>query len=178
MHHPIDCVPEGWWAIGDADVFYPADLPHAWRLTYFANAFPAVLIPAAAWLDRSQAELSAWRSDVHAGFRFYLDCPAATDRRATARAIAAFGSALAALVRTPRRQGDARSAPACGAPEPDLPIPRMLALRCPRPLNADLRGARDWLQRLANQPCLVILDRPKASELRAWNDLLALLGFG
>jgi len=53
-----------------------------------------------------------------------------------------------------------------------------LALRCPRQLNADPRGARAWLNGLTEKPRLVILDRPTASDLEAWNNLVILLGLG
>ena len=176
MQSLMECVPEGWWSLADADTFYPDDLPEDWRLTYFANAFPAVLVPAALWQERSVHELSDWRADVHAGFRFFLDCPATSDQHARMRAAAALGPALAAFVmdqpkHVPRDCRNLRWLLAPQATEPEG-----IALLAPRPLNTDLRSARGWLDALPHRHCLVILDTPTASELDAWQQLIALMG--
>ncbi len=49
------------------DSFYPESLPEEWRLTYYANEFPCVLLPAARAVDASR-----WPEDTHGTFRFYL----------------------------------------------------------------------------------------------------------
>ncbi len=53
--------------------FYPEDLPGDWRLTYYANAFRAVLVPADRLLDVAADEVEAWRDDVPEDFRFYFE---------------------------------------------------------------------------------------------------------
>ena len=206
MNHAIDVVPEAWWALGDTDSFYPGDLPDEWRLTYFANQFGAALVPESAWGGRSAAALADWRADVHLGFRFFLECGPETNRGALACAADALGPALVAFVQAPQREpstepdGEPDWGPDRGPvtkplraqsrlrTEASIPASRLLApdarrnlgsaLRCPRQLNGDLRGARDWLGQLAEKPRLVILDRPTASELEAWRHLVVLMGLG
>lgn len=202
MSKGIDIVPEGWWALGDADAFYPDDLPDEWRLAYFANQFRAVLVPRSAWQVRPAFDCADWRSDVHAAFRFFLECRPAIDGHSMTLAAKALGPALAAFVPGPnqnlhpdlhpdlpraRLRKQARESATKPAPEttlasrllaPDAGQELGLALRCPRRLNADLRGARAWLNGLAEKPRLVILDRPAASELEAWGNLVMLMGLG
>ncbi|MGB5831917.1 MAG: hypothetical protein WBG92_07990 [Thiohalocapsa sp.] len=176
MKHSIDVVPEGWWALRDANAFFPEDLPKAWRLTYFANSFPAVMVPADAWLGRSASDLANWQADVHAGFRFYLDCPEMTGSQAVSHAIHCLGSALAGFVRTPRCAGVGDRLASQMLTVRDVAGFEGEVLRGPRHLNADLRAARVWLSALVGEPRLVILDRPTAPELSAWWDLITLMG--
>jgi len=194
MSQDIDIVPEGWWTLGDADAFYPDDLPDEWRLAYFANQFRAVLVPRSAWQARPAFDFAEWRSDVHTGFRFFFECRPAIDSKSMRIAATALGPALAAFLpgpspsrlRAPLREpvGEPATKP---APEttlasrllaPDASHELGLALRCPRRLNADPRGARAWLNGLAEKPRLVILDRPAASDLEAWGNLVMLMGLG
>jgi hypothetical protein len=63
----------GWSPAGPADHFYPADLPEDWRLTYYANEFPAVLLPRDLWLSAAVDDARAWTADTGEGFRFYLE---------------------------------------------------------------------------------------------------------
>lgn len=58
-------------------VIYPDDLPSDWRLAYYANAFDAVLVPAAQWPAATGDELACWVADTPPAFRFYLDWVAA-----------------------------------------------------------------------------------------------------
>jgi len=51
--------------------FYPDDLPEDWRLSYYANEFSAVLVPAQIWQSQG-ADIEHWCDEVHEGFRFYL----------------------------------------------------------------------------------------------------------
>jgi hypothetical protein len=180
MSATIDVVPEGWTALADADVFYPEDLPDDWRLTYFANAFKSVLVPSAAWASAADETLRAWRADVHPGFRFYLDRPSPLDRAQCARAAASLGPALAAFVAGEGVTDSAQDAELLVLGSGDGR--RFgVAARCPMPLNGDLRAARDWLRGRVEhaQPLrLVILQRPTASQLAAWHDLLQLMGLG
>jgi len=182
MRTSIDVVPQGWWALADADSFYPDDLPREWQLTYFANAFPAVLVPGPAWLQRPETELADWRADVHPRFRFYLGLPAGTDGRARSRATAALGPALTAFVDEPPepRENEPAADPtadwASALIAPDAGHRVGVARYCPCPLNNDPRGARGWLDAQTEPPRLVILDRPRSADLEAWQDLLLLLG--
>ncbi|RDH88860.1 MAG: ABC transporter permease [endosymbiont of Seepiophila jonesi] len=52
--------------------FYPDDLPEDWRLTYYANEVPGVLVPMALWCKADEAQVESWIDDVEEGFRFYL----------------------------------------------------------------------------------------------------------
>lgn len=53
--------------------FYPEDLPDDWRLSYYANAFRAVLVPAERLGEASAGEMAQWGEDVPEGFRFFLE---------------------------------------------------------------------------------------------------------
>ena len=56
-------------------LFYPADMPDDWQLTYYNTQFSCVWIPYARW---GRAEIEAvrqWREDTHARFRFVLERP-------------------------------------------------------------------------------------------------------
>lgn len=189
MPTSIDVVPQGWWALADADSFYPDDLPREWQLTYFANVFPAVLVPGLLWQQRSESELADWYADVHPGFRFYLELTSSTDDGARSRATAALGSALIAFVaEAPEPRGTeqvAGQARAMVAPHAGHCIGA--SRYCPSRLNDNLRDARGWLDAQAEPPRpeplrpeplrLVILDRPRSTELEAWQNLLTLLGW-
>ncbi len=49
------------------DSFYPESLPGEWRLTYYANEFPCVLLTTARAGDAGR-----WQADTHGAFRFHL----------------------------------------------------------------------------------------------------------
>ncbi len=53
--------------------FYPADLPEDWRLTYYANAFRSVLVPAERLASVPGNELRRWPEEVPEDFLFYLE---------------------------------------------------------------------------------------------------------
>lgn len=53
--------------------FYAAELPEDWRLTFYANEFSAVLVPAS-YLGGSQ-NIEQWCEDVDDDFRFYFEWP-------------------------------------------------------------------------------------------------------
>jgi hypothetical protein len=53
--------------------FYPEDLPVDWRLSYYANEFQVVMVPATRWMESGPEELAQWREEVPQGFRFYLE---------------------------------------------------------------------------------------------------------
>lgn len=60
----------GWW-----NGFYPDDLPEEWRLTYFANEFHAVVVPAYRWCAVDDATLRQWVGDVDSRFQFFWEIP-------------------------------------------------------------------------------------------------------
>jgi hypothetical protein len=53
--------------------FYPKDLPADWRLSYYANAFRAVLVPADELRQADPDVLGQWTADVPEAFGFYLE---------------------------------------------------------------------------------------------------------
>ena len=65
----------GWDHDGWAGNFFPEDLPPDWRLTYYANEYPLVLVPAASWQGASLEQAAAWADDVADAFRFFLEAP-------------------------------------------------------------------------------------------------------
>jgi hypothetical protein len=179
----LEIVTIGWDLPGWSKDFYPPDLPAQWRLTYFANEFPAVLIPFRLWGSADAAATRAWAQDVHPDFRFYLELP---DRAAAAAPLAqipAMEGKLAGLV-------GKRSAP----PGPPAPFLRWRegesaragdaggACSVPRP-DMELRAARAWLESFAaglkGGTGLVVLegDTVGAEDLRRWLQLARLLGF-
>jgi hypothetical protein len=63
----------GWEYPGWTGKFYPDDLPVEWRLAYYANEFPGVLIPHQRWITAGSQTLESWVADVSESFRFYLE---------------------------------------------------------------------------------------------------------
>ncbi|MES9903199.1 MAG: hypothetical protein ABW168_11070 [Sedimenticola sp.] len=59
--------------VGD---FYPDDLPGEWRLGFYANEFPGVLIPETEWSGVGESEWEEWCDEVPEGFSFYLELSA------------------------------------------------------------------------------------------------------
>lgn len=52
--------------------FYPQDLPHAWRLSYYANEFSIVLVPDSCWFKAELPDARQWLDDVPDHFRFHI----------------------------------------------------------------------------------------------------------
>jgi hypothetical protein len=181
----VEIVTRGWDLHDEAGYFYPRDLPADWRLTFFSNAFPAVLIPANLWVRASPRLRRDWAEDVHDGFRFYLELPVAGDPADELRSAAeALGDRLAGVV------GSTDPAPGPGIlflrwqEDPSAIDGCPSAVSCPvDSYDRDLRRARAWLetffQRLAGSNGLVVLDGAKADAavLRRWLELAWLLGF-
>lgn len=63
----------GWDFVGWVGGFYPADLPAHWRLTYYANEYPAVLVPERQWRSWSRRDALGFAEDVSERFRFFLE---------------------------------------------------------------------------------------------------------
>jgi hypothetical protein len=72
----IEVIARGWERSDWWGEFYPEDLPEDWRLSYFANAFQSVLVPAASWREAPRGRLAQWAEDVPDRFRFYLELDA------------------------------------------------------------------------------------------------------
>lgn len=94
----------GWehesWSPG----FYPEGLPPEWRLTYYANAFRAVLIPSDRLAASDAAEVARWAADVDPGFAFYAELDPLgreADLAAWVERLGPLGDRLAGLVLTP-----------------------------------------------------------------------------
>lgn len=183
--HPGTLVaPRGWETLADAADFYPDDLPADWRLTYFANALPAVLLPWSAWHDAADAVLQGWCADVHAGFRFFLEVPRlpvaeADTLAAVARASDALAPVLGGWV-APTATVAAGVLVACSGPAAGAP-PTAGAVVVPDELQGDWRAASAWLRGLAaatgTPPRLLVLPTATSSALLAWQQLVALLGW-
>ena len=89
------------WEHGSWDSsFYPQGLPPEWRLTYYANAFRAVLVPAERLMASTPAEVAGWAGDVHSGFLFFAELAAAgeADLDAWLDRVAPLGERLGGLV--------------------------------------------------------------------------------
>lgn len=56
--------------------FYPPDLPPEWRLGYYANEFPAVVLPPERWRAVDAAQVAQWLEDTGPRFRFFVDASA------------------------------------------------------------------------------------------------------
>lgn len=74
-----------WEHVSWEDSFYPDDLPADWRLTYYANEFRVVLVPAARLAGGQTAQ---WASDIDAGFGFICETPPGLVAPAEAQAFA------------------------------------------------------------------------------------------
>ncbi|MDH3948949.1 MAG: DUF72 domain-containing protein [Gammaproteobacteria bacterium] len=57
--------------------FYPEDLPSDWRLSYYANEFPVVLVTAEEW-RLPEADATKWCEESEASFCFVLEISANT----------------------------------------------------------------------------------------------------
>ena len=190
----IEIVPRGWDHADWVGPYYPPDLPRAWRLSYFANEFPGVLVPADVWPNVASEAMAGWARDVLDRFHIYLELPDAGEARDLRRASALLSDSLAGLV-----LGAGRPPPAAG----ELPLYRAagtlgrsvlgrvgdqaagLATEIQDFPGADLRAARSWLEALAraspaSSPLLVIVggQPPDLALLRTLAELVRLAGLG
>ncbi len=58
-----------------SEVFYPDGLPADWRVGYYGNEFPVVLVPASAWADATAIDLSEWSENSPKDFHFIVEVP-------------------------------------------------------------------------------------------------------
>ncbi len=91
----------GWDHDGWQDTFYPADLPREWRLTYYANEFAAVMVPAAQWSTAPDEVVTQWVDDTVSAFRFFLGWSgSAAERAALARVVGLLGGKCGGVLAT------------------------------------------------------------------------------
>lgn len=65
----------GWKHSGwENGVFYPDDLPSDWQLSYYANEFNLVVVPAS-YYRSTGFDAEQYSDDVSPGFAFYIDWP-------------------------------------------------------------------------------------------------------
>ena len=67
----------GWSHPDWTDDFYPEDLPVDWRLGYYANEFPVVLVTEEEWRF-PEADVQTWCEESETSFRFILEITAST----------------------------------------------------------------------------------------------------
>lgn len=186
----LDIVTCGWELPGWEREFYPADLPADWRLTFFANEFPAVMVASERWAGVGEASLRDWSDDVPEGFRFYLEDPGAVADPSYLRlARRALGVKLAGLV---SEVAVGAVASPCVRPVVCFQILRdsdgvpkggcLPAWRIPRAHVRDLRAGRVWLESLgtgvpSGRGLLVLAGEDIGIEdLRRWRHLVLLTG--
>jgi len=184
----LDIVTCGWELPGWEREFYPADLPADWRLTYFANEFPAVMLSAALCLRANEELLAEWAEAVPDGFRFYLEeSVSAAGRRDLGPARLLLGDKLGGVVQDARRGGSFTSGVVArfqipGEQEGRTDAGCHPAWPVPPACVSDLRAGRAWLEHCAEQtlggPGLLLLDGAGvgARDLRRWWHLVWLLG--
>lgn len=184
----LDIVTGGWELPGWEREFYPADLPADWRLTYFANEFPAVMLGAALCLRATESLLVEWAEAVPDGFRFYLeDSVSAAGRRGLGPARLALGDKLVGVVQDARTVGSFTPGVVSrfqipGEPEGPPDAGCHPAWPVPPACVSDLRAGRAWLERRAERtpggPGLLLLDGVGVGvqDLRRWWHLVWLLG--
>lgn len=190
--------PRGWWDLADAAVFYPTDLPEDWRLSYFANAFRASLVPHSAWASADSATLAQWREDVTPSFRFIAETAQGLPRadrvleQALGPQLSIWLSAdpLADGCEPNGVLGTTRCYPCWpahdqraehhGKGHAAIQGSRPYAVLAPQALHQDLRAARHWLEALRSHrgqpPAIIVLSQPRSQTLEAWTQLVALLG--
>lgn len=182
----LDIVTAGWELSGWDRSFYPDDLPPDWRLTYFSNEFPAVLIPGNLWARADGRLLRTWVEEVHPGFRFYLAEPGSSvkpDNLDLAQQV--LGDLLAGLVLGQPAEADTGGRVSrfqlldnpSEAPANDC----LPGWRAPTGVIKDPRAARAWIESLdlrTSKGCgLLVLDPDiGVDELRRWWDLARLMG--
>lgn len=145
--------------------FYPDDLPQDWRLSYYANEFPAVLVPANVWQTELD-DLEGWDDEVGQDFRFYLQQAEKKSTQAELLAVEhALGRCFGGFVELESLKSQV------------LTVNKKSGVALINMQNKDLRGWREWLQK--SGPCLkaVFLNDPDLSykQLSDFKSLVELL---
>ena len=91
------------WSHSDWEAdFYPQDLPSDWRLSYYANEFPVVLVTADEWC-LPEVDARRWCDESEASFRFVVEVNADSVREVQSQLqrVEAFGDrCVGSLLRT------------------------------------------------------------------------------
>jgi len=82
----------GWDHPGWQEGFYPEDMPEDWRLAYFANSFPLVLLSASELPGLNKDTVEEWVDELEDDFAFYLEADVSSD------VIHAFGDRLGGVL--------------------------------------------------------------------------------
>lgn len=183
-----------WRHVSWQGVFYPEDLPEDWQLTYYANVFDAVGLPAQAWLTPSLEVLGAWVADTRPHFRFYLEVPRKLTANLEARLevlrprlgglLVSSGGELeglrgyAPVWDTDTTPWSGRLAVAHHWEEAGMPGRAPLVLLTPQ-AAMDLRAARRVMEMLGPQDGVLLLlgPQPEFAKLQALMSLRDLLGW-
>jgi len=189
----------GWDPMAAGPGAYPPDLPPEWRLSYFANAYWGVLVPARLWRGAGRDEVQSWVADTPPRFRFFLDLGEGDPDGPLAPACDALGDRLGGLV-VPRSAPS--PLPVAGLPRwirvpPGGPEPRPgagmgLAWEVPADLVRDLRQARGWIEAKvralgvqgpdgrrapgSGRPPLALLGDCRFDDLERWQTMFELMG--
>ncbi|MBK1716067.1 hypothetical protein [Thiocystis violacea] len=174
------------WDPEPGDDFYPDDLPEDWRLAYFSNEFPAVLVPFPRWRDADRARLAQWAMDVPPDFRFYLEAESGRpDARDWARLSETLGARLGGLVAGSGEAAAslwsdfcyARLASDQAGPPPGW---ERSVWEAPGRLYVDLRAARVWLDEIAARvgdgDVLILMGSVEHETLRRWWMMTRMMG--
>ena len=125
--------------------FYPEDLPDEWRLTYYANEFRGVLVPAERWQSANEEVLLEWIDDVHEDFLFYIELTQAHPTPEEEAKVVALGRQFVAWV-WPQRDTTEGAVTPCRL----LGVPRSPdAFLLDAAMLEDLKQQKQLLERLA-----------------------------
>jgi hypothetical protein len=173
------------WARG----YYPEDLPSDWRLSYYSNDLPQVLVPQARWLPAGEAGWADWLEAVGPEFRFFLELepgPVPASLEVCAAALEAHCGGV--LVPSRRQLPERCSFPVylvrtLAKPGAPLPGPLPLALVMEPEALGDLRAQRRLFEDLARGqaaqgelPLFLGGDAPSMRLLRDAKQLAELMG--
>jgi hypothetical protein len=101
-HTDIIVAARGWSHPGWFGHFYPDDLPEDWQLSFYANEFRAVVVPASVWADADPLEVERWAEDTHQDFTFYLEvADLLTDWSVLAETVKPLGKRLGGILLRP-----------------------------------------------------------------------------
>jgi hypothetical protein len=78
--------------------FYPDDLPHEWRLTYYSNEFDSVLVPADYLTGADPESLHTWIEDTNESFTFFVELPLGASSAWTEKVCAPLAPRLGGIV--------------------------------------------------------------------------------
>lgn len=144
----------GWQHAHWQDTYYPHDLPDEWRLSFYANEFPAVLVPQDQWREQ-WPQLADWAEDVPDAFRFYLQ-----GENIDAQQLASI-----------QQQLGCRFAGMLSAAQSDVALIHYK--------ERSLRQWREWLEQQGSQLQAVFLcdSRLSVKQLSDFKSLVELMGF-